>query len=78
LGATGQITIPAPIRAALGLNEGDTLIATIDDGEIHLMTIPTAVRKAQAIVRQYVPGGISLVDELLEDRRREIERERQE
>jgi AbrB family looped-hinge helix DNA binding protein len=78
LGAAGQITIPGTIRAALGLNEGDTLIATVEDEEIRLMTIPVAVRKAQAIVRQYVPAGVSLVDELLEDRRREVEHERQE
>ena len=78
LGAAGQITIPEAIRTSLGLNEGDTLIATVEDEEIRLMTIPAAVRKAQAIVRQYVPAGVSLVDELLEDRRREVERERQE
>ncbi|MBI5912745.1 MAG: AbrB/MazE/SpoVT family DNA-binding domain-containing protein [Betaproteobacteria bacterium] len=78
LGAAGQITIPEVIRTTLGINEGDTLIATVEDEEIRLMTIPAAVRKAQAIVRRYVPEGVSLVDELLEDRRREVERERQE
>lgn len=76
LGASGQIAIPEVVIKALGLKEGDTLIVTADDEEIRLMTIPTAVRKAQAIVRQYVPAGVSLVDELLEDRRREVERER--
>ena len=78
LGAAGQITIPEAIRTALWLREGDMLIVTVEDEEIRLMTIPVAVRKAQAIVRQYVPEGVSLVDELLEDRRREVERERQE
>jgi hypothetical protein len=33
--------------------------------------------RAQALVRQFVPEGVSLVDELLEDRRREVEQERQ-
>lgn len=78
LGADGQITIPESIRVALGLKEGSALVAILEDEEIRLMTIPTAVRKAQAIVRQYVPSGASLVEELLEDRRREYERERQE
>lgn len=75
VGAGGELTLPEKMRSALGLKAGDTLIASLEDGEIRLMTIPTAVRKAQAIVRQYVPEGVSLVDELLEDRRREFEAE---
>lgn len=75
LGPGGQVVIPAPVRQALGLKEGDTLFISVEDGEIHLLTIPAAVRKAQAIVRQFVPPGVSLVDELLEDRRREVEHE---
>jgi AbrB family looped-hinge helix DNA binding protein len=78
LGSSGQIAMPDAIVKALGLKEGDTLIVTAEDDEIRLMTIPTAVRKAQAIVRQYVPAGVSLVDELLEDRRREVDREHNE
>lgn len=78
LGSSGQVVLPYAVLKGLGLKEGDTLIATVDDGEIRLMTIPTAVRKAQAIVRQYVPAGVSLVDELLQDRRREVEREHHE
>jgi AbrB family looped-hinge helix DNA binding protein len=78
LGGAGQITIPEAVRQTLGLHDGDTLVVTVEDDEIRLMTIPVAVRKAQAIVRQYVPEGVSLVDELLEDRRREAERERRE
>ena len=55
LGPSGQVTLPASLIQTLGLNEGDTLVATAEDGEIRLMTIPTAVRKVQAMVRQYVP-----------------------
>jgi AbrB family looped-hinge helix DNA binding protein len=78
VGPDGQIVIPATILKALDIPTGETLIAIADDGEIRLMTIPTAVRKAQAIVRKYVPEGVSLVDELLEDRRHEVERESRE
>lgn len=76
LGPDGRVVIPAVFRDALGLAEGDTLIASIDDGELNLLTRRAAVRRAQAIVRQFVPEGTSLVDELIEDRRREVERER--
>jgi len=71
LEADGRIKIPEKAIAKLGLKAGEALTVTVDDGEIRLMTIATAVRKAQALVRQHVPEGISLVDELLEDRRRE-------
>jgi len=77
LGPDGRIVIPAALREALGLKEGDTLIASMDQGELRLMTIQAAVRRAQAVLRQFVPEGVSLVDELLEDRRREVEQEEQ-
>jgi AbrB family looped-hinge helix DNA binding protein len=76
LGPDGRVLIPAAFRDALGLSEGDTLIALIDDGELNLLTRRAAVKRAQAIVRQFVPEGVSLVDELIEDRRREAEREK--
>jgi AbrB family looped-hinge helix DNA binding protein len=75
LGADGRIVIPANFREALGLKEGDVLIASVEDGELHLLTIPAAVRRAQAMVRKFVPEGVSLVDELIADRRREAEEE---
>jgi vacuolar-type H+-ATPase subunit H len=34
--------------------------------------------RAQAIVRQFVPEGVSLADELIAERRREAEREAKE
>jgi bifunctional DNA-binding transcriptional regulator/antitoxin component of YhaV-PrlF toxin-antitoxin module len=76
--ADGSIVVPAMLSEPLGLKEGNVVFARVHDGEIHLLT-PTAVaRRAQAIVRQFVPEGVSLVDELLEDRRREVEAERKE
>lgn len=77
LGPDGRVVIPAAFREALGLADGDTLIASIENGELHLLTVQAAVRRAQAIVRRFVPEGVSLVDELIADRRREVERERQ-
>ena len=71
----GRISLPAAFREALALREGDALIASVQHGELHLLTMPAAVRRAQAIVRQFVPEGVSLVDELLENRRREVEDE---
>jgi AbrB family looped-hinge helix DNA binding protein len=75
LGPDGRVVIPAAFRDALGLSEGDVLFAHLENGELHLLTSTAAMRRAQAIVRQFVPEGISLVDELIEERRKEVERE---
>ena len=75
LGPDGRVVVPAAFREALGLKEGDTLIASAGAGELKLMTIPAAVRRAQEMLREFVPEGVSLVDELIEDRRREVEDE---
>jgi bifunctional DNA-binding transcriptional regulator/antitoxin component of YhaV-PrlF toxin-antitoxin module len=76
LGPDGRVLIPATFRDALKLGEGTTLIGSIVDGELHLLTVEAAMRKAQAIVKRFVPAGVSLVDELIDDRRREADRER--
>jgi antitoxin PrlF len=75
VGPDGQVVISATIREALGLKEGDALIPIVENGELHLLPLQAAVRRAQAIVRRFAPEGVSLVEELLEDRRREVERE---
>jgi bifunctional DNA-binding transcriptional regulator/antitoxin component of YhaV-PrlF toxin-antitoxin module len=75
IGGHGDVIIPASFCEALGLAEGDVLFARLDSGEIHLMTPVAAMRRAQALVRQFVPEGVSLVDALIEDRRREVEGE---
>jgi bifunctional DNA-binding transcriptional regulator/antitoxin component of YhaV-PrlF toxin-antitoxin module len=76
LGPDGRIVVPVAIREALGLSEGDVLFASIEgEGEARLSTPRAAMRRVQAMVREFVPEGVSLVDELLEERRREAEAE---
>lgn len=69
------MVIPAEMRAALGVGEGDVLSGRVVDGELRLLSKEAAVRKAQELVRQYIPEGVSLVDELIEERRAEAARE---
>ena len=75
LGPEGRIVVPAAFREAIGLKDGDVLFARLEGGEIHLLTAKAAMLRAQAIVRQFIPDDVSLVDELIEDRRREAKRE---
>ena len=67
----GRVVIPAEIRQSLGLKEGDTVLWELRGGEAVLTTRLAQMREAQAMVRQYVAAGVSLVDELIADRRAE-------
>lgn len=72
---TGRIVVPAEMRAAMGVAEGDTVLARVVDGEFRLLSQQAALRRAQTLVRQFVPEGTRLVDQLLEDRRAETTKE---
>lgn len=68
-----RVVIPASIRKSLGLRVGDAVTLVLqDNGEVRLLTQAEAVRQAQALVREKVPKGRSLVEELLAERREEV------
>lgn len=71
----GRLVIPAEFRKALGLRQGDEVVLALEDDGLRLMTLDQAIRRAKALVRTFVPEGVSLVDELLKDRREEAARE---
>ena len=75
IGNAGRIVIPVEIRKAMGVDDGDTLSARVEDGVLVLMSPDTAIRKAQELVRRYIPEDVSLVDELIAERRAEAVRE---
>ena len=67
----GRIVIPAEYRQALGLHVGDELILRLENGEVRIFTTRQAIRRAQELVRRYIPQERSLSDELIAERRRE-------
>ena len=73
--ADGRVSVPKGLCQALGLKEGDPVIVAVEEDAIRLMGVPAAVKRAQAIVRRFVQPGVSLVDELLAERRAEAKRE---
>jgi AbrB family looped-hinge helix DNA binding protein len=76
VGPGGRVLVPAEVRQELGVKEGDMLLASICDGELRLISITTAIRRAQESLRKYIPdGGPSAVDELIAERRRENEKD---
>jgi AbrB family looped-hinge helix DNA binding protein len=75
IGPGGRIVIPAPMRKALGIGNGDRVQLQVVDGELRIVPQEVALRRVQEFVAKYVPKGVSLVDELIEERRREAELE---
>lgn len=75
LDSAGRIVIPAVFRSAMQVKEGDRLMARVVDGELRLVTPKMAIAWAQKMVRDTIPGDVSLVEDLLEERRREFQRE---
>lgn len=72
---SGRIVIPAELRIRLGIAEGDELIVESDGGHVVVKTSEQALKDAQAYFASFVPPGVSLVDELLRERRDEAARE---
>ncbi len=76
LGPGGRVVIPAALREAMEVNEGDALLAWVEDGELHMVSPRVGARQAQAMLKALLPQGASLAEELIADRRREAEAER--
>ncbi len=74
VGPQGRIVIPAHIRRALGMLPGETLVARVDDGRLVLETREHILARVQSWFAQ-VPRDVSLVDELIAERREEARRE---
>jgi AbrB family looped-hinge helix DNA binding protein len=77
VGPQGRIVIPAHIRRALGILPGETLIARVKDGQLVLEKPEQVLARLQATFAN-VPRDVSLVDELIAERREEARREAEE
>jgi AbrB family looped-hinge helix DNA binding protein len=71
----GRVVIPAAFREALGIKPGDEIILRFEDDELRITTMKRRIERAQRRARRYLKPGVSLVDELLAERREEAKRE---
>jgi AbrB family looped-hinge helix DNA binding protein len=75
VGENGDVLIPASFLKSLGIKVGDEISLRIEDDELHITTQQLCIQRAQRRARRYVKRGISLVDELLAERLRDVNRE---
>ena len=76
---SGRILIPAAVRRQLGLSEGSHVIVKVEDsGTLQVTSRSQALAKVHQEIRKYIPAGQDLAEELIRDRRAEVEREDEE
>jgi bifunctional DNA-binding transcriptional regulator/antitoxin component of YhaV-PrlF toxin-antitoxin module len=75
LGEGGRLVIPVEYRKALGVDTGDELVLVLEERTMRVLTPREAIRRAQALVRSYIPEGRNLSEELIAERRRDSELE---
>jgi len=69
VGEKGRLVIPAAMREALGIGVGDAVDLRVEDNELRISTMRSRIRRAQESVRQYIPEGVLLSEELSAERR---------
>lgn len=77
--ADGSIRLPPDLAREMRLSPGGVVIAEFEGDRLVLLSTAAAWKRVQDIVRKYIPpGGPSLVDELIAERRREAAKEEEE
>lgn len=72
VGDRGRVVLPADIRSALGLKPGSRMLLDAEDGGVlRLRPYRSVADQGLGMLADLSPRGVSMVDELLEERRRE-------
>lgn len=71
----GKLVIPAAFRREMGIAPGDTVILELDEGELRVRSLSSAIRRVQERMRELNPEGRLLSEELIADRRVEAAHE---
>ncbi len=78
LGPKGRVLVPADMRAALDLGEGDVITAWLKDGEVRMHSHLHGLRKIQSGAASKAKGSGYASDELIAERRAEALKEEKE
>jgi len=75
LSENGRVVIPAHVRKDLGVESGGEILLERQKDGYRLTTRRQRIKEAQETIRRYIKPGVSLVDELIAERREAAERE---
>jgi len=73
--AGGRVALPAEIRRALGLQNGDTVLFEMQGDEVRIRPARSALRRVQERLREFAPQEGLVSDELIAERRAEASRD---
>jgi len=73
--ALGRLQIPASLMKTADIMGDEPVHVRASENKIEILSRRGALKRAHAIAKQFVPDGVSLVDELIAERRREAGRE---
>lgn len=74
VGEQGRLVIPVELRRSLGIKPGETLVARVEDGRLVLERREVILDRVRSWFAG-IPSDVSLVDELIAERREEARRE---
>jgi len=70
-----RVVLPNEVCKQLGIKVGDTVIVDVAEGKVQLHSFDTTLANFRALLASKIPAGVSLVDDLLAERRAEAERD---
>lgn len=77
IGMKGRLVLPSSVRKKLHLREGDRMLLKLEpDGTVRLINRKHQVAKTRGIYKHLSPE-VSLVDQLIQERRAEAQREQE-
>lgn len=65
MGAAGRLVIPATVRRALDLRQGQRVLLRVNNGHLEVRPVLEALAHAQAIARRHPLSGKGLLSESL-------------
>jgi AbrB family looped-hinge helix DNA binding protein len=74
---SGRIVLPAEVRSALGVSEGDSVLVVQEGDSVEILTRQEALRQAQDYFMKLAAPEVCMSDELIKERREEAARERE-
>ena len=72
---SGRVVLPAEMRHKNHIAGGDTILVVKDAQGLHIKTRDQVIKETQAYYAKLAPADVMLSEELLKDRRLEIERD---